>query len=128
MKLIAFIVIFYPDNLHFPLGRHSNREMNVIALNVRGFYEYTWKNPINNRSEPKISYVTKVGDAWWGNRDLRGLRITGLEIPFLFSVKIWAHWPESHSCCAMPYIDPRALPIALLPLHFHCSKSCRRTS
>ena len=68
MKLIAFIVIFYPDNLHFPLGRHSNREMNVIALNVRGFYEYTWKNPINNRSELNISYVTKVGDTWWGEQ------------------------------------------------------------
>jgi polar amino acid transport system substrate-binding protein len=46
-------------------GVYINREMRAIAMNGSGFYEYRWKNPISNLSEPKVSYVTKVDDSWW---------------------------------------------------------------
>jgi polar amino acid transport system substrate-binding protein len=46
-------------------GVYINREMRAIALNGSGFYEYMWKNPISNLSEPKVSFVTKVDDTWW---------------------------------------------------------------
>jgi polar amino acid transport system substrate-binding protein len=46
-------------------GVYINREMRSIALNGSGFYEYSWTNPLNNQSEPKVSYVTRVDDTWW---------------------------------------------------------------
>ncbi len=46
-------------------GVYINREMRAIALNGSGFYEYRWRNPISNQSEPKVSYVSKVDDTWW---------------------------------------------------------------
>jgi polar amino acid transport system substrate-binding protein len=46
-------------------GVYINREMRAIAMKGGGFYEYMWKNPISNQSEPKVSYVTKVDDSWW---------------------------------------------------------------
>jgi quercetin dioxygenase-like cupin family protein len=46
-------------------GVYINRELRSIAQNGSGFYEYSWRNPISNQSEPKISYVTKVDDTWW---------------------------------------------------------------
>jgi polar amino acid transport system substrate-binding protein len=42
-----------------------NKEIVAIAMNGSGFYEYSWRNPISNLTEPKVSYVTKVGDSWW---------------------------------------------------------------
>jgi signal transduction histidine kinase len=44
---------------------YINREMQAIAAKGGGFYEYRWRNPISNRSEPKMSYVSKVDDTWW---------------------------------------------------------------
>ena len=46
-------------------GVYVNREMRSIALNGSGFYEYSWRNPISNQSEPKVSYVMKVDETWW---------------------------------------------------------------
>lgn len=46
-------------------GVYINREMRAIAMNGSGFYEYRWKNPISNLSEPKVSYVSKADDTWW---------------------------------------------------------------
>ena len=46
-------------------GVYINREMRAIAMNDSGFYEYRWRNPITNQSEPKVSYVSKVDDSWW---------------------------------------------------------------
>jgi len=46
-------------------GVYINRDMRAIAMNDSGFYEYRWRNPISNQSEPKVSYVSKVDDAWW---------------------------------------------------------------
>ncbi len=46
-------------------GVYINREMRAIAMNGSGFYEYRWRNPITNQSEPKVSYVSKVDDNWW---------------------------------------------------------------
>jgi len=46
-------------------GVYINREMRTIAMNGSGFYEYRWRNPISNQSEPKVSYVSKVDDTWW---------------------------------------------------------------
>ncbi len=46
-------------------GVYINREMRAIAMNGSGFYEYRWRNPITNQSEPKVSYVSKVDDSWW---------------------------------------------------------------
>lgn len=46
-------------------GIYINREMRSIALNGSGFYEYSWKNPISDQNESKVSYVTKVDDTWW---------------------------------------------------------------
>lgn len=46
-------------------GVYINREMRAIAKNGSGFYEYSWRNPISNMSEPKVSYVSKVDDTWW---------------------------------------------------------------
>lgn len=46
-------------------GVYINREMRAIAMNGSGFYEYRWRNPISNQSEPKVSYVSKVDDTWW---------------------------------------------------------------
>ncbi|HWQ18941.1 MAG TPA: cache domain-containing protein [Methanotrichaceae archaeon] len=46
-------------------GVYINREMNAIAMNGSGYYEYKWKNPISNQSQPKVSYVSKVDDTWW---------------------------------------------------------------
>lgn len=34
-------------------------------MNGSGFYEYEWRNPVSNQSEPKVSYVKKVDDTWW---------------------------------------------------------------
>jgi signal transduction histidine kinase len=43
-----------------------DQEMRSIALNEgSGFYEYRWNNPVTNKTEPKVSYVTKVDDTWW---------------------------------------------------------------
>jgi signal transduction histidine kinase len=46
-------------------GVYINREMRAVAMNGSGFYEYIWRNPISNQSEPKLSYVTMVDDSWW---------------------------------------------------------------
>jgi len=47
-------------------GVYVGREMRSIALNDGGgFYEYMWRNPITNQTEPKVSYVMKVDDTWW---------------------------------------------------------------
>jgi len=46
-------------------GEYINREMREIALNGSGFYEYEWRNPITNRTEPKVSFVKKVDETWW---------------------------------------------------------------
>ena len=45
-------------------GVYINREMRAIAMNGSGYYEYRWRNPISNQSEPKVSYVSKVDDTW----------------------------------------------------------------
>jgi signal transduction histidine kinase len=43
-----------------------DQEMRSIVLNEgSGFYEYRWNNPVTNKTEPKVSYVTKVDDTWW---------------------------------------------------------------
>jgi signal transduction histidine kinase len=46
-------------------GVYINREMRDIASKGGGFFEYTWRNPISNINDPKISYVSKVDDTWW---------------------------------------------------------------
>ncbi len=46
-------------------GVYINREMRAIAMNGSGFYDYRWRNPISNRNETKVSYVSKVDDTWW---------------------------------------------------------------
>ncbi len=46
-------------------GIYINREMRALAMNGSGYYEYRWRNPITNQSEPKVSYVSKVDDSWW---------------------------------------------------------------
>jgi len=46
-------------------GVYINREMRAIAMNGSGFYEYRWRNPISNQSEPKVSYVSRVDDTWY---------------------------------------------------------------
>jgi signal transduction histidine kinase len=46
-------------------GVYINRDMRAIAMNDSDFYEYRWRNPISNQSEPKVSYVSKVDDTWW---------------------------------------------------------------
>jgi len=46
-------------------GAYINREMRSIALNGGGFYEYNYRNPISNQTEPKLGYVMKVDDTWW---------------------------------------------------------------
>lgn len=46
-------------------GRYVNREMNCIALHGSGFYRYVYRNPINNTTQEKVSYVSKVDDGWW---------------------------------------------------------------
>jgi polar amino acid transport system substrate-binding protein len=46
-------------------GLYINREMRAIAMNGSGFYEYSWRKPLSNQSESKVSYVTKVDDSWW---------------------------------------------------------------
>jgi len=47
-------------------GVYINQEMRSIALNDgSGFYEYRWRNPITNQTEPKVSYVMKVDETWW---------------------------------------------------------------
>jgi len=47
-------------------GVYINREMRSIALNDgSGFYEYVWRNPLTNQTEPKVSYVMNVDGTWW---------------------------------------------------------------
>lgn len=47
-------------------GAYINREMRSIALNDgSAFYEYVWRNPLTNQTEPKVSYVMKVDETWW---------------------------------------------------------------
>lgn len=47
-------------------GRMYIREMAGAARNGSGFVRYTYTNPAEGYSyEPKISYVTRVDDAWW---------------------------------------------------------------
>ncbi len=48
-----------------PQGRYVNREMNCIAQHGNGFYHYVYRNPVSNKIENKVSYVTKVDDNWW---------------------------------------------------------------
>lgn len=48
-----------------PEGRYINREMSCIALHGSGYYRYTYKNPITNITQKKMSYVSKVDDNWW---------------------------------------------------------------
>lgn len=52
-------------NIQNDQGVYINRDMRAIAMNGSGFYEYRWKNPISNQSEPKVSFVTRVDDTWW---------------------------------------------------------------
>lgn len=52
-------------NIQNDQGVYINREMRAIAMNGSGFYEYRWRNPMSNQSEPKVSFVTKVDDTWW---------------------------------------------------------------
>jgi signal transduction histidine kinase len=52
-------------NIQNDQGVYINRDMRAIALNGSGFYEYRWRNPISNQSEPKVSFVTRVDDTWW---------------------------------------------------------------
>jgi len=46
-------------------GQYINREMNCIALHGSGFYRYMYRNPINNKTQEKVSYVSKVDNNWW---------------------------------------------------------------
>lgn len=46
-------------------GAYINRDMRAIALNGSGFYEYSWRNPVTNQSENKLSFVSKVDDTWY---------------------------------------------------------------
>lgn len=46
-------------------GVYINREMRAIAMNGSGFYEYSWRKPLSNQSEPKVSFVARVDDSWW---------------------------------------------------------------
>jgi polar amino acid transport system substrate-binding protein len=46
-------------------GRYINRDMQAIAMNGSGFYQYLYRNPVTNQTEPKVSYVMKVDDTWW---------------------------------------------------------------
>lgn len=46
-------------------GTYINRDMRSIALNGSGFYEYLYRNPLTNQTEPKVSYVMKVDESWW---------------------------------------------------------------
>jgi polar amino acid transport system substrate-binding protein len=39
--------------------------MQAIAMNGSGFYQYLYRNPVTNQTEPKVSYVMKVDDTWW---------------------------------------------------------------
>ena len=55
-------------------GIYINREMQSIALNGSGLYEYSWPNPISNQSESKVSYVTKVDDTWWLGSGIYGAK------------------------------------------------------
>jgi hypothetical protein len=55
-------------------GIYINREMQSIALNGSGFYEYIWPNPISNQNESKLSYVTKVDDTWWLGAGIYGAK------------------------------------------------------
>jgi len=52
-------------NIQNDEGRYINREMLAIARNGSGFYEYRWRNPITNQTEPKVSYLMKVDDTMW---------------------------------------------------------------
>ena len=46
-------------------GVYISREMRSIALNGSGFCHYVYRNPVTNRTEPKVSYIMKVDDTWW---------------------------------------------------------------
>jgi polar amino acid transport system substrate-binding protein len=39
--------------------------MRSTAFNGSGFYEYLYRNPLTNQTEPKVSYVMKVDESWW---------------------------------------------------------------
>jgi signal transduction histidine kinase len=52
-------------NIQNDQGVYINRDMQAIALNGSGYYEYSWKNPISNQTQSKVSYVTKIDDTWY---------------------------------------------------------------
>ena len=48
-------------------GKFLVRDMRDIAQTKgRGWYDYKWPNPLNNKIEDKTSYVEKLGDYWVG--------------------------------------------------------------
>ncbi len=46
-------------------GKYINRDMQAIAMNGSGFYNYLYRNPVTNQTTPKVSYVMKVDNTWW---------------------------------------------------------------
>jgi len=48
-------------------GKFLVRDMLEIAKTQgKGWYDYKWPNPLNNKIEDKSSYVEKMGDYWVG--------------------------------------------------------------
>ena len=48
-------------------GKFLVRDMLEIAKTQgKGWYDYKWPNPLNNKIEDKSSYVEKMGDHWVG--------------------------------------------------------------
>ena len=48
-------------------GKFLVRDMLDIAKTQgKGWYDYKWPNPLNNKIEDKSSYVEKMGDYWVG--------------------------------------------------------------
>ena len=48
-------------------GKFLVRDMRDIAKTQgKGWFDYKWPNPLNNKIEDKTSYVEKMGDYWVG--------------------------------------------------------------
>lgn len=52
-------------NLQDAEGRYINRDMQAIARNGSGYYNYVYRNPVTNQTQPKVSYVMSVNESWW---------------------------------------------------------------
>ena len=66
------------SNIQNEKGVYINRDMRAIALNGSGYYDYDWKNPLTNKSEPKVSYVMKVDDTWYLGAGIYRAQLSGV--------------------------------------------------